>query len=88
MKYKAEDGTELISKKGEEVTYTCDTNLFDGVYESIETAGAVEPPFIKQIKIKRVVSDGVCTYTITESTTEELNQYLEQIKIDNANTQQ
>ena len=86
MKYKAEDGTEIISEKGKEVRYSCETNYSNGIYESEETDGSIEFPFIRQIKIKRIISDGMCEYIITESTTEELNAYLEKIRVDNLNT--
>ena len=86
MKYTAEDGTVLVSQKNTEVTYSCATSLTDGVYTSEETEGSIESPFIKQIKIKRIVLDGICNYQISESTTDELNQYLEQIAINNTNS--
>lgn len=75
MEYIANDGTILVSKPNEEVTYTCSVETPDGIYESFETQGAGNEIGIKQIKIKRVVNDGICIYTITESTDEELITY-------------
>ena len=75
MEYKVNDGTILVSTPNKEVKHTCDVNIADGIYESLETTSAGTEIGIKQIKIKRVVNNGVCEYTITESTNEELIAY-------------
>lgn len=75
MKYIAEDKTVLESIPNKEVNYSCASNSPDGIYESTETQGAGTEIGIKQIKIKREINDGICTYTITESTDEELLAY-------------
>lgn len=75
MIYTAEDGTKLVSIKNQEVIHTCSSSTPDGIYESTETQGAGTEIGIKQIKIKRVINDGICVYTITESTDEELIAY-------------
>lgn len=75
MEYTANDGTVLVSKPSKNVTYSCSCNTPDGIYESLETQGAGTEIGIKQIKIKRVVNNGTCDYTITESTNEELIAY-------------
>ena len=75
MEYTTNDGTILVSKPNEQVTHTCSVNIADGIYESLETTSAGTEIGIKQIKIKRVVNSGICEYTITESTNEELINY-------------
>jgi len=75
MEYKANDGTILVSKANEEVKHTCNVSIADGIYESFETTSAGTEIGIQQIKIKRVVNNGSCEYTITESTNEELISY-------------
>lgn len=80
MKYKTEDGNEILSEPGKEVIYRCDSEFNDGIYTSYETEGAATELGIRQIKIVRKVENKECTYTITESTEEELKQYLNSIK--------
>lgn len=80
MKYKAEDGYIIISKKNEITEYSCPSNYTDGIYESFETKSAPTDIGIEQIKIIRKVYNGSVTYTITESTDLELQQYLDNLK--------
>jgi len=79
MTYTAIDETIIKSSPIEVVTYTCPTDMNDGVYESEETTYSSNPYGIQQIKITRTVTDGVMTISIRESTDTELQDYLEQI---------
>lgn len=76
MTYTTIDGTVLTSGT-EPVTYTCPAlDYSDGIYESVETKGSSEYPGIKQIKVVRIVENNSMTITITESTIEELEEYI------------
>lgn len=87
MKYTAEDGYEIISNESNPVKYTCSSMYSNGIYESFETAGAPTNIGIEQIKIVRKVYNGLVTYTITESTDLELQQYLDNLKINTDGSQ-
>jgi hypothetical protein len=79
MTYTAIDGTILTSSPTETVTYTCPTDMNDGVYESEETSYATTPYGIQQIKITRTVTNGTMVTAIREANDDELQEYLEQI---------
>lgn len=80
MTYTAYDGT-MLTSSSKPVIYSCDcSGIVDGIYESVETTGADTPIGIQQIKIKREVNNNVMTTTITESTEQELIDYLESLK--------
>jgi len=87
MKYKAEDGYEIVSNKSNPVQYSCPSVYADGIYESFETKGAPTIIGIEQIKIVRSIDNGICAYTITESTDLELQQYLDNLKINTDGSQ-
>lgn len=77
MNYKAPDGYIITSDPNGPVTYTlpCDW-MSEGTYESLETTSATTAIGIKQIKIHRVVENGMLTITVTESTDQELQDYI------------
>lgn len=77
MNYKAPDGYIIASDPNGPVTYTlpCDW-MSEGTYESLETTSATTAIGIKQIKIHRVVENGMLTITVTESTDQELQDYI------------
>lgn len=77
MKYTAPDGFVIESKENEVVTYTCSCDMYDGVYESVETTGSNTPIGIQQIKIKRTVSNNQMVITITTATEQELLDYIQ-----------
>lgn len=79
MEYKAEDGYVIISEKNKSVTYSCRSNFTDGIYTSYETTADNTVIGIKQIKIVRNISNGICNYLITESSNEELQNYLNEL---------
>jgi len=77
MQYVAPDGHVIESNAGSAVEYTCEVSGYaNGVYTSLETAGSGTSIGISQIKIERVVEDGVMTITVTESTALELMEYI------------
>jgi len=79
MKYPAPDGTMIESSKDGPVIYTYDaSNWPDGIYESFETTSDSTNQLI-QIKIVREVKDGVVKITITERTSQEISDYLNNI---------
>jgi hypothetical protein len=81
MKYKAIDGTILESNSNQTVTYTCDVdNHAEGVFISYETYPSSSPIGIQQIKIVRTVIGNQMTIEITESTEQELLDYINQIQ--------
>ena len=81
MKYIAPDGYIMRSDPNQPVTYSCPcTNMGTGIYESLETGPAATSIGIQQIKIHRVIDEGIMTITITESTDAELLQYLDSLK--------
>ena len=77
MNYIAPDGHIIESNPDNSVSYSmpCDW-MSDGIYESLETTSASTSIGIKQIKIRRVVENGTLTITITESTDQELHDYI------------
>jgi len=83
MKYTAEDNHIIISEKDTITKYSCPSIYLDGVYESFETTSSNNELGIQQIKITRNISNGICNYEIIESTIEELQNYLNEIKINN-----
>ena len=87
MTYPAIDGTVLVSNPNQLVTYSCPSQGHaEGVFFALETTSAVNKYGIQQIRINYIVTNGVISYTITESTDVELEIYLESIKLlENAN---
>lgn len=83
MKYTAEDGYVIISEKNKSVAYSCKSTFTDGIYTSYETTADNTAIGIKQIKIVRNISNGICNYSITESSIEELQNYLNEITQNN-----
>jgi hypothetical protein len=82
IKYQAPDGTMLFSKPGNTVSYVCNAgeNCPEGTFVSYETTSAATAIGIQQIKIVRTVVDGQMTIEITESTDQELLDYIESNK--------
>lgn len=81
MKYKAIDGTLIESNPNGVVTYTLTIeNHPQGVFESYETQSSSTPIGIEQIKIVRTVVGNQMTIQITESTEQELIDYINQNK--------
>jgi len=76
MKYIAPDKTVIVSDPTKEVKYTsaCE-GIADGIYESTETKGSINPVGIEQIKIVRKVSNNVMEITITETSEADLILY-------------
>ena len=84
MKYKTLDGTLIDSNPNQTVTYTLSVdNHAQGVFESYETQSSPTQIGIQQIKIIRTVIDNQMTIEITESTEQELIDYINQIQIQN-----
>ena len=81
MKYKALDGTLIDSNPNQKVTYTLTVEGHaQGVFESYETQSSSTPVGIEQIKIVRTVVGNQMTIEITESTEQELIDYIDQIQ--------
>lgn len=79
MKYTAPDG-HIIESSSSPVIYTCNnTGVSVGVYDSLETESSHNAWGIQQIKINRVVTESTITITVTESTEQELQDYLNSI---------
>ena len=82
MKYKAIDGTLIDSNPNQTVTYTLTIeNHTQGVFESYETQSSSTPIGIEQIKIVRTVLGNQMRIEITESTEQQLIDYINQNKI-------
>lgn len=82
MQYKAIDGTLIESKTNETVSYiTTVENHPQGVFESYETQSSSTPIGIEQIKVVRTVVGNQMTIEITESSEQELIDYINQNKI-------
>ena len=80
MQYTAIDGKTLESKTNTQVIYTCDiprSILYTiGSYDSVETK-LNDDNILQQIKINRTFNENkTLTIKITESTIEEINQYI------------
>lgn len=78
MQYITYDGTILTSIAGQIVSYTCITDITDGVYESYESSVIADELVI--IKIVRTVNNFETTYEITELTQQEIEDYFESTK--------
>lgn len=84
MRYTAPDGFIIQSDSTQPVTYSCPcTNIGPGIYDALETEGAGTEIGIRQIKIHKIVDNGIITITVTESTDDELRQYIESTKTNN-----
>lgn len=80
MTYTALDG-HIIKSKSSPTTYTCACeDMHDGTYESFETTFASTAIGIQQIKIVRTVTNNMMTITITQSTNQELTEYINTIQ--------
>lgn len=80
MTYLAPDGY-IIKSKDSPTTYTCACeDMHDGTYESFETTFASTAIGIQQIKIVRTVTNNMMTITITQSTNQELTEYINTIQ--------
>ena len=85
MQYKAIDGTLIESKPNETVSCTLTVdNHPQGIFTSYETQSASTPIGIEQIKVVRTVIGNEMTIVITESSEQELIDYVNQNKVDNA----
>jgi len=81
MKYKALDGTLIDSNPNQTATYTLTVEDHpQGVFESYETQSSSIPVGIEQIKIVRTVVGNQMTIQITESSEQELIDYINQIQ--------
>jgi hypothetical protein len=79
MTYTTIDGT-ILTSGALPVMHTCPcTSYANGTYESFETTGSPDAPGIKQIKIVRFVENNTMTTTITESSLQELEAYINSI---------
>lgn len=80
MKYTAPDGHVIESLPNPQiVSYKCScTDIGDGIYTSVETAGAATEIGIQQIKIKRIVNNNYMKIEIQMSTDAELLDYIKQ----------
>lgn len=80
MKYTAPDGHVIESSPNAPVEYSCQmTGGIVGTFESLETKSADSIYGIEQIKIVRVISENEVTITLTESTDEELQDYINSV---------
>jgi hypothetical protein len=77
MKYPAPDGHIIESSPNGPVTYTCPVDWSDGQYVSYESTMSVNG--LKQIHILRSVDQGICTFTITEMTAQEIQEYIQNL---------
>ena len=79
MKYSAPDG-HIIESSSSPVVYTCENHgVAVGVYDSLETQASNNAYGIQQIKINRVITESEIVITVTESTEQELQDYLNTI---------
>jgi|LakMenE01Jun11ns_1017448.scaffolds.fasta_scaffold9490510_2 hypothetical protein len=78
MQYTTYDGIILTSIAGQIVSYTCITDIADGIYESYESSVIDNELVI--IKIVRTVNNFETTYEITQLTQQEIQDYFESTK--------
>jgi hypothetical protein len=80
MNYTAPDGHIMTSSPTEPVVYTCpQQGMILGTFNSLETESSDNLFGIQQIKVSRYVTPTNVTITITESTNEELQAYIDSI---------
>lgn len=80
MNYTAPDGHIITSSPDGPVVYTCpQQGMILGTFNSLETESADNIFGIQQIKVNRVITPTEITITITESTDQELQEYLDSI---------
>jgi hypothetical protein len=80
MKYPAPDGYIIESSPILPVTHSCvaPIDLADGTYVSYETSSKFDNT-LQQIKVERVVNDGILNIIITEQTQEQIQNYLQNL---------
>jgi hypothetical protein len=80
MIYTAPDGHVMQSNSNAPVEYTCAfSGGILGTFESLETQAANNVYGIEQIKIIREISQDSITITVTESTEQELQDYINSV---------
>lgn len=84
MKYTAPDGHIIISSSEGPIVYICSQQgMMFGTFDSLETESSNNIYGIQQIKVNRVIVPNSITITITESTNEELQAYIDSFIIEN-----
>jgi len=77
MTYTAPDNHVMESSTFTVVSYTCQIGGIPGIYTSFETKASSSPIGIEQIKIVRTITETETTIEISESTDQELENYIQ-----------